>query len=109
MTPATILHEAEVELWNAVAYYEDKSPGLGLDFEAEVELSVDTVKRFPEYSPLREDGTRRCLIHRFPYLVVYMYLSERIWIIAIAHCKRKPSYWTDRIKTAEHLAQGDSE
>ena len=99
--PATILHEAEVEMWDAVAYYEDKSPGLGLDFEAEVERSVDTVKRFPERWPLCEDGTRRYLTHRFPYLVVYMYLHKRIWIISIAHCKRRPGYWRDRIKTAE--------
>lgn len=32
MIPATILHEAEVELWESVAYYEDKAAGLGLDF-----------------------------------------------------------------------------
>ena len=101
MMPVTILHEAEVEMWDAVAYYEDKSRGLGLDFEAEVERSVDTVKRFPERWPLREDGTRRYLTHCFPYLVVYMYLRKRIWIIAIAHCKRRPGYWRDRIKTAE--------
>jgi hypothetical protein len=35
MTPATILHEAEVELWEAVEYYESRSPGLGLDFHTE--------------------------------------------------------------------------
>jgi len=101
MMSATILHEAEVEIWDTVAYYEDKSPGLGLDFEAEVERSVDTVKRFPERWPLREDGTRRYLTHCFPYLVVYMYLRKHIWIISIAHCKRRPGYWRDRIKTAE--------
>ncbi len=33
MMPATILHEAEIELWDAVAYYDDQSHGLGLDFE----------------------------------------------------------------------------
>ena len=64
---ATILHEAEVELWDAVAYYEGQSHGLGLDFEAEVERSVETVKRFPERWPLREDGTRRYLTNCFPY------------------------------------------
>jgi hypothetical protein len=29
MTEATILHEAEVELWEAVAYYEEKAPWPG--------------------------------------------------------------------------------
>lgn len=101
MTPATILHEAELELWDAVAYYEDKSPGLGLNFEAEVEHSIDTVKRFPERWPPRKDDTRRYFTHRFPYLVVYMYLHKHVWIISIAHCKRRPGYWKERIKTAE--------
>lgn len=27
MTQATILHEAEMELWETVAYYEDKAAG----------------------------------------------------------------------------------
>ena len=40
MIQAAILHEAEVELWEAVAYYEDRAAGLGLDFEAEIERSV---------------------------------------------------------------------
>jgi len=30
MTATTILHEAELELWEAVEYYESRSPGLGL-------------------------------------------------------------------------------
>ena len=101
MIPVTILHEAEVELREAVAYYEKKSPGLGLDLEAEIERSIRTIRDFPEQWPLREDGTRRYLTHRFPYLVIYAYLKDRIWIIAIAHCKRRPGYWKDRIKEAE--------
>ena len=101
MIPVTILHEAEVELREAVAYYEKKSPGLGLDLEAEIERSIRTIRDFPERWPLREDGTRRYLTHRFPYLVIYAYLKDRIWIIAIAHCKRRPGYWKDRVKAAE--------
>ena len=37
MISVTILHEAEVELWDAVAHYENCSPGLGLDFLQECE------------------------------------------------------------------------
>ncbi len=71
MIEAIILHEAEVELWKAVAYYEDKAAGLGLDFETEIERSVQTIAESPERWPLREDGTRRYLTHRFPFRVVY--------------------------------------
>jgi len=94
--PATILHQAEEELWETVAYYEEQSPGLGLDFEAEIERSPRPIRDSPERWPLREDGTHRYLTHRFPYLVVYTYQNDHIWIITFAHCKRRPGYWQDR-------------
>jgi hypothetical protein len=47
MTEATILHEAEVELWEVVAYYEDKAPGLGIDFACEVEQGVQAISAAP--------------------------------------------------------------
>jgi hypothetical protein len=98
---ATILHEAEVELWEAVAYYEEQSAGLGLDFEIEIERTIQTIRHFPERWPLREDGTRRCLTQRFPYLIIYTHLKDHAWIVAFAHCKRRPGYWQDRLKAAE--------
>lgn len=104
MTGVTILREAEVELWEAVAYYEDKSHGLGLAFQTEVERSVQTIAEYPERWPVRADSTRRYLIHRFPYVVVYTYQGDHVWIVAVAHCRRRPAYWTDRIRRAE---QGD--
>lgn len=101
MIPAIILHEAEVELWEAVAYYENQSAGLGLDFEVEIERTIQMVRHFPERWPLREDGTRRCLIQRFPYLIIYTHLKDHVWIVAFAHCKRRSGYWKDRLKAAE--------
>jgi toxin ParE1/3/4 len=92
MTATTILQEAEVELWEAVEYYEARSPGLGLDFQAEIEASVATISQSPDRWPVRDDGTRRYLTHRFPYVVVYVRLADHIWIIAFAHCRRRPQY-----------------
>jgi toxin ParE1/3/4 len=97
MTEATILHEAEVELWEAVAYYEDKAVGLGLDFKAEIERSVQAICETPKRWPIREDGTQRYLTHRFPFVIVYTHHNDHIWIIAFAHCKRRPKYWADRV------------
>ncbi len=47
MTPATILHEAELELWEAVRFYEDRCAGLGLDFEREIVEPRCSVLVFP--------------------------------------------------------------
>ena len=98
MINVTIIDEAKVELFNAVRYYEDNSKGLGLDFQNEIQSSVEIIRRFPECCALRRDETRRYLISRFPYLIIYLYHKNHIWIIAFAHCKRKPEYWTNRIK-----------
>lgn len=97
MTAVTILDEAEDELLEAIEYYEGKSPGLGLDFAKEVKASVELIRHFPEACALREDGTRRCLTRRFPYIIVYLSHEGRVWVVAIAHCKRRPGYWADRI------------
>ncbi len=95
-----ILREAEKELWEAVAYYEEKAPGLGLDFQAELATTLKVIQETPDRWPLREDGTRRCLTHRFPYVIIYTHISGGIWIIAVAHCKREPRYWDGRIRTS---------
>jgi hypothetical protein len=43
VTKVTILREAEAELWEAVAYYEERSPDLGLGFQTEIERSIETI------------------------------------------------------------------
>lgn len=101
MSDIPILREAEVELWDAVRYYESKAPGLGLDFGNEIEKAVQTIADQPDRWPLRNDGTRRYLVHRFPYLIVYSYENDQVWILAFAHCKRRPTYWQNRIRDAE--------
>ncbi|HDQ41427.1 MAG TPA: type II toxin-antitoxin system RelE/ParE family toxin [Desulfonatronum sp.] len=96
MTEVTILHEAEMELWEAVAFYEHKAAGLGFSFLAEIERSIQIIRESPGQWPLREDGTRRYLTHRFPFLIIYTCQNDHVWVIAFAHCRRKPGYWSDR-------------
>jgi hypothetical protein len=42
-------------------------------------------------------GTRKRRLYHFPYTVYYVEFDESIWIVAIAHQKRRPGYWTDRV------------
>jgi len=43
-------------------------------------------------------GTRAYLLQRFPFRVIYIELPDAMWIVAIAHCARKPGYWKKRLK-----------
>lgn len=97
MIPVTFLHEAKLDLLDSIEYYDKKSFGLGLDFEKEIKISVGQIKKHPKLWMKREDDTRRCLLRRFPFSIVYMYFENHIWIVAIAHHKRKPNYWKHRM------------
>jgi hypothetical protein len=35
-------------------------------------------------------------LRRFPYSIVYLLLPEEIRVLAIAHQRRKPGYWSGR-------------
>jgi toxin ParE1/3/4 len=41
-------------------------------------------------------GTRKFLLRRFPYAVVYRITESAIQVIAVAHGRRRPSYWKSR-------------
>lgn len=98
MRPIILHHDAELELWQAVDYYETKCAGLGLDFEHEVSRTFIDIQDAPERWPIRRNGTRCRLLHRFPYTVYYIELQDVIWVVAIAHMSRKPYYWRNRLK-----------
>nr|CBX31560.1 hypothetical protein N47_E50720 [uncultured Desulfobacterium sp.] len=40
---------------------------------------------------------RRHLLPKFPYSIIYAIEPDHIRIIAVAHSKRKPGYWSARI------------
>ena len=101
MTSVAILHEAEIELWEAVQFYENRCVGLGLDFEKEIKAALELIQQSPDRWPIRDDGTHRYLIRRFPYFVVYIHHKNRVWVIAFAHCRRRPGYWSGRVRRAE--------
>lgn len=88
--------EAEIELNEAVDYYDGCQNGLGLEFADEVRAVIETICRFPSaWTPLSEN-TRRCLLKRFPYGIVYHPKGGEITIIAVMQLNRKPDYWIKR-------------
>lgn len=87
---------AEAELHDAAAWYEERSPGLGLRFIVAARKRVIELSEAPQRWPLAA-GSRRLLMGRFPYAIVYREVSdEEIEVIAVAHLKRRPSYWAGR-------------
>jgi toxin ParE1/3/4 len=93
----TLHREAERELLQAVAFYENRRRGLGSEFEQAVRALAAALPSNPQRYPVQAHGTRRALMKRFPYVIHFMDLPDEIWIVAIAHTKRSSGYWHDRL------------
>lgn len=89
--------EAETEFLEAIAYYEECAPGLGLDFSTEVRTAIQRILAYPLAWQVLEGEIRRALVHRFPYGVLYAVEENRIWIVAIMNLHRQPEYWQERL------------
>jgi hypothetical protein len=88
---------ADAEFNEAVRYYEDCQAGLGLEFAEEVYAAIRRVSEYPDAWSAMSLHTRRCLVNRFPYGVIFRVKSGALHIMAIANLHRQPDYWRDRI------------
>ncbi|OQK18576.1 hypothetical protein AU255_12410 [Methyloprofundus sedimenti] len=73
----TFLKIAATELDDAFEYYESVQNGLGFRFLTEVELSKARIQNFPFLYKEIGRYSRRCLVHRFPYGIIYQYMEQR--------------------------------
>ena len=90
-----VLSSAERELRHAVDYYNREGPGLGYELAAEVKSVFDRILAFPEAWPQFSARTRRCIVNRFPYGVIYQIRDRKILVVAIMHLRRDPAPWRD--------------
>ena len=91
-----LLEEAATELLEAIEYYEDLEPGLGVRLKSEVREHLATVIAAPDRLRLRSLGYRRISLRVFPYYIAYFLDGESLWMVAIAHAHRRPEYWRKR-------------
>lgn len=96
-----LLPEAEAELREALLWYEDQRPGLGVAFLAAVESAIDEVASAPLRWPSWEHDPRyrRFILRHFPYVVFYEVRDLTVEFVAIAHARREPAYW--RLRSRE--------
>ena len=90
---------AKLELEDATLFYELEFEDLGLRFKKEVQKAAIRVSEYPKAWSVERGDVRKCLLHKFPYKLLYSIEDDHIFIIAVAHQHRKPDYWIDREKT----------
>ena len=95
--PASI-HPAEFrEAEAAIEWYQQRSERAAERFVQELTELIRRIEREPDRSPIFHVGTRRAAFRRFPYFLVFREVATGVEIIAVAHGRRRPSYWHERL------------
>jgi hypothetical protein len=94
-----ILREAEDELTQAVQYYEDITPGLGIRLKHQVKQGICWIENNYDSPSVRPKGYRRLNCKSFPYYIDYFVKDAEIFIVAIANASRRPEYWLKRTRS----------
>ena len=90
--------EASAEYDAAFDWYLERSSDAALKFDAEVNRAVAQIEEAPKRWASGTHFTRRFLLRRFPFVLIYRELdSGNIQIMAVAHTSRRPGYWKQRL------------
>ncbi len=86
----------EREVTAAERWYRESHETASARFRRELDRAVDLICERPEAGSPYLTSTRRILLRRFPFFVVYRVRGENVQIVAVAHGRRRPGYWRAR-------------
>jgi len=87
---------ASAEAERARAWYAARSQKASELFLNELDVAVESVREQPERWAFIRGTARRKLFRKFPFSLVYRATPEAIDVIAVAHHRRRPGYWSRR-------------
>ncbi|MDP2232247.1 MAG: type II toxin-antitoxin system RelE/ParE family toxin, partial [Actinomycetota bacterium] len=61
------------------------------------EHAGEQLRALPGSSPIVRGHARRTLMARFPYAVIYSLVDDDVYVLAVAHGRRRPFYWQNRL------------
>lgn len=96
MVDLRVRPEAEADLLNAFASYEQRRSGLGLQFLAVVNTAFERIAEMPEQFPIVHRDIRRALTKRFPFAVFFILEHETAVILAVLHQATDPARFRGR-------------
>ena len=97
MTPRLVVRpQAQVEIHETWAWYEEQSPGLGSRFIEALDRALARIVEHPLAHPRVHGEIRRALLDRFPHGLYFRPLPGEIVVLAVVHGRRHPRHWRSR-------------
>jgi len=90
--PLEVHTAALAELKSAVSWYLERNQTAAFNFVSELDRVLELVIKTPGRWPVGELATRKFVLQRFPFAVIYRETEKTIQVLAIAHGHRRPGY-----------------
>lgn len=90
--------EAELDVEDGYSWYESKKVGLGEEFLGSLDQAKEAIERNPTTYRVRyKKKVRSFVVHRFPYLVLYVVKGQNIDVISVFNTNQHPRKWKKRV------------
>jgi plasmid stabilization system protein ParE len=92
----TIEPEAEAEIAEASAWYDERSKAVRESFIRAIDRALSLIQQQPEQFQVVSGQIRRVMIGGFPYALFYRAFDREVNVVACFHCRRDPKQWQGR-------------
>jgi hypothetical protein len=97
MSNFRFLPEADVELGDAVEFYNGRESGVGFRFLDAVEATIRQITNDPASGPFIGKRVQRRPVLDFPFDVLYFVHGAEVIIVTLRHYSRRDNYWQRRL------------
>ncbi|MEK6558380.1 MAG: type II toxin-antitoxin system RelE/ParE family toxin [Candidatus Margulisiibacteriota bacterium] len=87
---------AWLEFQESIVFYEFEMKGLGDRFKQDVYEMLEIIAQFPLMGQVESKRIRRMMLMSFPFKILYAFVDNIVYIVAIASQHRRPDYWVER-------------
>jgi plasmid stabilization system protein ParE len=97
MLPVDYLPAARRDFNESFDWYAERSVRAAVGFTNAVDLALSAISADPKRFAKVDEHHRECRVGRFPFRIVYRITPDRIVVVAVAHAKRRPGFWKERM------------
>ena len=85
-----IRDEAELDIIEAVKYYESKQIGLGKRFLSHLKLYLKRIQTYPEHFYIKRNPYREAVLKKFPYLIIFEFSENKVIVFSVFNTYQNP-------------------
>jgi len=96
MALVRFLPAARRDFDESLDWYSTRSVTAALRFAAAVDAAVARIVTNRRSLSFIDQRHQQCPVKKFPFRVIFRSLHDEILVVALAHAKRRPTYWLNR-------------